>query len=321
MFERYTEKARRVIFFARYEASQFGSPYIESEHLLLGLLREDKSLANRFLRSHASVESIRKQVERDTTFRKMIPTSVDLPLSEECKRILLYASKEADRLAHKHIGTEHLLLGMLREKDGYAARLLNENGVTLESARNYAEGAPGEQLPSPKSPGMPAGYRWKQLIYNPASETIIVEMTSPGPPLGRLFMRPKDTEAYEPIGNPAADMSYESPVTCEKQPIVIFNSVKWANRGGTPDGLYAFNLRTKELTVCLAKDTLTIPEPHLRSWILTPVSLSDDAQKVYLKIGIEKPASGGGVVEYYLASLAVSDKKLELLSQLKDIRF
>ena len=61
MFERYTEKARRVIFFARYEASQFGSPYIETEHLLLGLLREDKALTNRFLRSHASVESIRRR--------------------------------------------------------------------------------------------------------------------------------------------------------------------------------------------------------------------------------------------------------------------
>jgi ATP-dependent Clp protease ATP-binding subunit ClpC len=58
MFERYTEKARRVIFFARYEASQFGSPYIETEHLLLGLMREDKALTNRFLRS-TSVESIR----------------------------------------------------------------------------------------------------------------------------------------------------------------------------------------------------------------------------------------------------------------------
>ena len=67
MFERYTEKARRVIFFARYEASQFGSPYIETEHLLLGLLREDKALANRFLRSHAAMESIRKQIEAHTT--------------------------------------------------------------------------------------------------------------------------------------------------------------------------------------------------------------------------------------------------------------
>jgi ATP-dependent Clp protease ATP-binding subunit ClpC len=60
MFERFTEKTRRVIFFSRYKACQFGSHYIETEHLLLGLLREDKPLTNRFLRSHASVESIRK---------------------------------------------------------------------------------------------------------------------------------------------------------------------------------------------------------------------------------------------------------------------
>src|ERR1035438_10449878 len=90
MFERYTEKARRVIFFARYEASQFGSPYIETEHLLLGLLREDKALTNRFLRSHASVESIRKQIEGHTTIREKVSTSVDLPLSNECKRVLAY---------------------------------------------------------------------------------------------------------------------------------------------------------------------------------------------------------------------------------------
>ena len=75
MFERYTEKARRVIFFARYEASQFGSPYIETEHLLLGLLREDKALTNRFLRSHASVESIRKQIGviRPSGRRSLLP--------------------------------------------------------------------------------------------------------------------------------------------------------------------------------------------------------------------------------------------------------
>jgi hypothetical protein len=76
MVERYTEKARRVIFFARYEASQFGSPCIETEHLLLGLLREDKALANRFLRSSASVESIRKQIEAHTTLREKVSTSV-----------------------------------------------------------------------------------------------------------------------------------------------------------------------------------------------------------------------------------------------------
>ena len=91
MFERYTEKARRVIFFARYEASQIGSPYIETEHLLLGLLREDKTMANRFLRSQAALESIRKQIEAHTTMREKVSTSVDLPLSHVCKRVLAYA--------------------------------------------------------------------------------------------------------------------------------------------------------------------------------------------------------------------------------------
>src|SRR6476646_1774539 len=135
MFERYTEKARRVIFFARYEASQFGSPYIETEHLLLGLLREDKALTNRFLRGHGEVEAIRKQVEDHTTVREKVSTSVDLPVSDEAKRALVHAAEEAERLSHKHVGTEHLLLGLLREEGSFAARLLNEHGVLLSAVR------------------------------------------------------------------------------------------------------------------------------------------------------------------------------------------
>src|ERR1700688_3263711 len=135
MFERYTEKARRVIFFARYEASQFGSPSIETEHLLLGLLREDKALTNRFLRSHASVESIRKQIEGHTTIREKLSTPVDLPLSNECNRVLAYAAEEAERLSHKHVGTEHLLLGLLREEKCFAAKILHERGLHLSTIR------------------------------------------------------------------------------------------------------------------------------------------------------------------------------------------
>ena len=147
MFERYTEKARRVIFFARYEASQFGSPYIETEHLLLGLLREDKALTNRFLRSHASVESIRKQIEGHTTIREKVSTSVDLPLSNECKRVLAYAAEEAERLSHKHIGTEHLLLGLLREEKCFAAEILHERGLKLMSIREELSRATQEKAP------------------------------------------------------------------------------------------------------------------------------------------------------------------------------
>src|SRR5579864_4181447 len=151
MFERYTEKARRVIFFARYEASQFGSPYIETEHLLLGLLREDKALTNRFLRTHASVESIRKQIEGHTTIREKVSTSVDLPLSNECKRVLAYAAEEAERLSDKHIGTEHLLLGLLREEKCFAAEILHERGLRLSTIREELARTRQEKAPPQRS--------------------------------------------------------------------------------------------------------------------------------------------------------------------------
>jgi ATP-dependent Clp protease ATP-binding subunit ClpC len=148
MFERYTEKARRVIFFARYEASQYGSPYIETEHLLLGLLREDKALASRFLRSASAVDSIRKQIEAHTTIREKVSTSVDLPLSHECKRVLAYAAEEAERLNHRHIGTEHLLLGLLREERCFAAELLHERGLRLSAVREEIARASSERTSS-----------------------------------------------------------------------------------------------------------------------------------------------------------------------------
>src|ERR1700735_901648 len=107
MFERYTEKARGVIFLARYEASQYGSHFIEPEHILLALLRGDKVLANRFLRAPAASESIRKQIDAHTTIGEKISTSVDLPLSQEGKRVLDYAAKESEGLSHRHIGPEH----------------------------------------------------------------------------------------------------------------------------------------------------------------------------------------------------------------------
>lgn len=126
MFERYTEKARRVIFFGRYEASQFGSPYIETEHLLLGLLREDKMIARRLSRPPFAGEFIRRRIEELTLPREKISKSTDMPLSQGCKRVLAYAAEEAERLSDKHIGPNHLMLALLDEKDGIAAKVLTE---------------------------------------------------------------------------------------------------------------------------------------------------------------------------------------------------
>src|SRR5580693_8754546 len=116
MFEKYTETARKVVFVARYEASRFGSENIETEHLLLGILRTDGPLALRLLKGPEKIESIREQVEKQFPRREMVSTSVDLPLSLECKRVLDYGAEEAERLNQKHIAPEHLLLGLLREK-------------------------------------------------------------------------------------------------------------------------------------------------------------------------------------------------------------
>ncbi|MGV3517034.1 ATP-dependent Clp protease ATP-binding subunit [Luteitalea sp.] len=136
MFERYTERARRVLFFARYEASQLGSVSIETEHLLLGLIREGKGLTSRiFARSHLSLEAIRKEVEGRTVFREKVSTSVEIPFSAETKRVLQFAAEEADQLSHNYIGTEHLLLGILREEQSVAATILMEKGMRLATVR------------------------------------------------------------------------------------------------------------------------------------------------------------------------------------------
>jgi hypothetical protein len=150
MFERYTEKARRVIFFARHEASQYGSRVIDTEHLLLGLLREAKQIS--LMLGEGAAQTIRTQIDARVAKHEPIPTSVDLPLSEAATQVLKYAAEEADLLNHRHIGTEHLFLGLLREKDCLAAQVLEPFGVNLEQMRSklekegYAEQVPTRDL-------------------------------------------------------------------------------------------------------------------------------------------------------------------------------
>ena len=136
MFERYTERARRVLFFARYESSQLGSISIETEHLLLGLIREGQGLTSRiFSRSRLSLESIRKEIEGRTVFREKVSTSVEIPFSSKTKHVLQFAAEEADRLLHNYIGTEHLLLGILREDHSVASIILFEKGMRINTVR------------------------------------------------------------------------------------------------------------------------------------------------------------------------------------------
>jgi ATP-dependent Clp protease ATP-binding subunit ClpA len=153
MFERYTEKARRTIFFARYEAIQCGSPYIESEHLLLGLLREDSALFTAITNLDLNEDTLRQQIVAAHPAGKVLPKDTDVPLSNECKRILAYTAEESVLLGDRYIGTEHLLLGILRDDGSFAAKLLRQCGADLTTIRKtFANGIPANPGPSGPAP-------------------------------------------------------------------------------------------------------------------------------------------------------------------------
>jgi ATP-dependent Clp protease ATP-binding subunit ClpC len=148
MFDKYTDKARRVIFFARYEVSKFGAKSLDTEHLLLGLVREDHALISRFFPVHVSEEKIRKQIEEHSPRREKISTHIEVPLSDEAAKVLEYAAEESDQLSHGYIGTEHLLLGLLRKTNSLAERILREQGVDLSNVRKFAINKLNEREPS-----------------------------------------------------------------------------------------------------------------------------------------------------------------------------
>jgi uncharacterized protein (TIGR02246 family) len=152
VFERYTEKARRAIFFARYEASQYGTSAIEAEHILLGILREDKPIARFLRRGDGRLEEIRRKIEDRCSAKrgKRISTSVDLPLSQDFRRIVKNAAEVADHLAHRHIGTEHLFLALAAEQSSWTAGLLRDAGIQAADLRQQLacgpEGTSGRTL-------------------------------------------------------------------------------------------------------------------------------------------------------------------------------
>jgi ATP-dependent Clp protease ATP-binding subunit ClpC len=144
MFERYTEQARRTIFFALKEASNFGSPYIETEHLLLGLLHD--GFLTSFALQGISVQRIRDDIMATLPRRKEIPTSVDLPLSKNAKQALSYGAEEAERLADRQIRNQHLLLGLMRVEASYGAQMLRQKGLDPANLRlRIAELQPEEE--------------------------------------------------------------------------------------------------------------------------------------------------------------------------------
>src|SRR5207253_204172 len=135
MWQRFTERARRLVFFAQEEAGRLGENYVSTEHLLLGLIRESDSVgAHVLLLLGISLQQIRQEVEREVR-RGDGRLGRDMQLAPRARRVIDLAYEEARRLNNNYIGTEHLLLGLIREADGLAGRVLLKVGVDLEQAR------------------------------------------------------------------------------------------------------------------------------------------------------------------------------------------
>ena len=140
MFERYSEKARRVVFYARYQATALGDPEIRAIHLLLGLLGEAKALFFKLELPEGKMEALREACVKRSLGGERIPTSVDMALDEEAKGILGRAAEEADLRKDKDIGLEHLLLGSLHVPS-QAKDILREHGIVYAKVSAQLRGS------------------------------------------------------------------------------------------------------------------------------------------------------------------------------------
>jgi uncharacterized protein (TIGR03435 family) len=172
MFDRFTQRACTVLFYARSAVSQFGSSAVEPEHILLGMLDERKGLGGRILaQMGGGLDALHSDILRRLTVRGKIPESDEVPFSASSERALQSAAAEADRLLHDFIGTEHLLLGLLHEKRGVAAEVLAAKGLAIEAVREAIVElrGRGEQPELPGPPPTPANtYQWPSIPFVPS---------------------------------------------------------------------------------------------------------------------------------------------------------
>ncbi len=156
MWQRFTERARKVVFYAQEEAQKFGEGYVSTEHLLLGLVRETDSVAARVLdKLGVSLNRVRAEVEKQLPRGDARPNQ-DMTLTPRAKRVIDLAYDEARNLNNNYIGTEHLLLGLIREGDGLAGRVLAKLGVELEKARREVMGLQDNDTSSKPTSGSAA---------------------------------------------------------------------------------------------------------------------------------------------------------------------
>ncbi|MDD5464972.1 MAG: ATP-dependent Clp protease ATP-binding subunit [Candidatus Omnitrophica bacterium] len=157
MFNRFTERARKVIILAKEEARRFNHDYIGTEHILLGLVREGEGVAAAVLQKlDVSLENIRLEIEKLVQPGPTTQIIGDIPFTPRAKKALELAAEEARSLGHNYIGTEHLLLGLIREGEGIASQVLLNLGMDLNSVRNEVMGLLGSSLPGSGAGGAQA---------------------------------------------------------------------------------------------------------------------------------------------------------------------
>ncbi|MCZ6597058.1 MAG: NDP-hexose 4-ketoreductase, partial [Planctomycetota bacterium] len=150
MFDRFTDRAKKVMNLARQEAQRFNHEYLGTEHILLGLVQEGSGVAANVLRNLSiDLSKIRTEVEKLVKTGPSMVTMGQLPFTPRAKKVLELSMEEAGNLGHNYIGTEHLLLGLIKENEGIAAKVLTNLGVKLEDVREevleFLGAEPGEE--------------------------------------------------------------------------------------------------------------------------------------------------------------------------------
>jgi len=174
MFNRFTERARKVIILAKEEARRFNHDYIGTEHILLGLIREGEGVAAAVLQKlEVSLENIRLEIEKLVQPGPTTQIIGDIPFTPRAKKALELAAEEARSLGHNYIGTEHLLLGLIREGEGIASQVLLNLGMDLNSVRNEVMGLLGSALP-----GMNQGGTAQAKTKTPALDAFGRDLTA-----------------------------------------------------------------------------------------------------------------------------------------------
>jgi ATP-dependent Clp protease ATP-binding subunit ClpC len=153
VWQRFTEAARKAVYYAQYDAGRFGHKYVTTEHLLLGLLHEDGSHAVRVIALLGAVPSrIRSDIEAQMLRAGPVSPEEDIQLSVPGKRVIDLAIDESRLRGLDYIDSEHLLVGLIREGDGLAARSLTFSGITLEVVRQQIQAIYAERASAAGSP-------------------------------------------------------------------------------------------------------------------------------------------------------------------------